>query len=303
MAEKDPPVPTNPTRPARGFGGWVPAWFRPRTSWIPNAGGPPVTYRDGTDEAAASEALRVTGATQPASVPIGDKPVVGPPPGYEQPFNDVISSLSSIQNIGRSTNESIWDCLGSSTNTKNGRLGSALLRGATARQIIAAFVSANEAGRFADTHYDGSDIWFKLMYPQDVDPGTGAPNDDLPITYDAEAAYDRLVTYGIGYDGNKLDPGLVAAAIAAMSNPPKGYEKADPITILFVFAYSLDRLPGSNPLLPGGADYADVYASMTPQEVLDHEKKVRESGAGPSGFEKAAPLPPAGTGKKVPKAK
>lgn len=309
MTDTKTPVPY-PIRPSRGFGGWVPSWYRPRTSWIPNPT-PVVEYEPGTDtpvsrpapaeDASVAESRRVTAASAPPDQAIGGKPVVGPPPGYEKPYADVINALSNTQSLGRSTTESVWDCLGAE-NTKNGRLGSTLLKGVLAQTIINAFVSANNAGKFADTHYDGTDIWFRLMYPADVDPGTGVPpSTDLPVTYDPETAYDRLVAYGIGYAGNTLDPAVVTAAFEAVDMRPKGYEKTDPVTVLFVFAYSLDTPANTGSLLPGGPHYADVYASMTPQQVLDHEKAARESGGEPSGF--VEPLPPAGHGKKVAKHK
>ena len=284
----------------------VPSWWRPRTSWIPIL--PPAYGTDNegnpipgpAEDASVAESRRVTAASAPPNQAIGDKPVVGPPPGYERPYADVINALSNTQSLGRSTSESVWDCLGAE-NTKNGRLGSTLLKGVSAQTIINAFVSANNAGKFADTHYDGTDIWFALMHPADVDPGTGVPpSTDLPVTYDPETAYDRLVAYGIGYAGNTLDPKLVDAAFDAAKNPPAGYKKSDPVTVLFVFAYSLDTLPGSS-LMASGPFYADVYGEMTPQQVLDHEKAARESGGGPSGF--TEPLPPAGHGKKVAKGK
>ncbi|MBK8138464.1 MAG: hypothetical protein IPK52_22070 [Chloroflexi bacterium] len=308
MTDTKPPAP--PVRTGRAtdrFGGWVPSWYRPRTSWIPIL--PPAYGTDNegnpipgpAEDASVAESRRVTAASAPAAQAIGDKPVIGPPPGYEKPYADVINALSNTQSLGRSTSESVWDCLGAE-NTKNGRLGSTLLKGVLAQTIINAFVSANNAGKFADTHYDGTDIWFKLMYPADVDPGTGVPpSTDLPVTYDPETAYDRLVAYGIGYAGNTLDPALVDASFEAAKNPPKGYTKSDPTTVLFVFAYSLDTLPGSS-LMASGPFYADVYAEMTPQQVLDHEKAARESGGGPSGFTEE-PLPPAGHGKKVAKHK
>ena len=295
-----------PIRKARTSPVPTPSWWRPRTSWIPIL--PPAYGTDNegnpipgpAEDASVAESRRVTAASAPPNQAIGDKPVVGPPPGYEKPYLDVINALSNTQSLGRSTSESVWDCLGAE-NTKNGRLGSTLLKGVSAQTIINAFVSANNAGKFADTHYDGTDIWFKLMYPADVDPGTGVPpSTDLPVTYDPETAYDRLVAYGIGYAGNTLDPKLVDASFEAAKNPPKGYTKSDPVTVLFVFAYSLDTLPGSS-LMASGPFYADVYAAMTPQQVLDHEKAVRESGGAPSGF--TEPLPPAGHGKKVAKGK
>lgn len=308
MTDTKTPVPA-PVRPSRGFGGWVPSWYRPRTSWVPIIP-PPVEYEPGTDipvsrpapaeDPSLAEYRRVTAASAPPDQAIGGKPVVGPPPGYEKPYADVINALSNTQSLGRSTSESVWDCLGAE-NTKNGRLGSTLVKGVLAQTIINAFVSANNAGKFADTHYDGTDIWFRLMYPRDVDPGTGVPpSTDLPVTYDPETAFDRLEAYGIGYAGNTLDPALVDASFEAAKNPPKGYTKSDPTTVLFVFAYSLDTLPGSS-LMASGPFYADVYAEMTPQQVLDHEKAARESGGGPSGF--TEPLPPAGHGKKVAKHK
>ncbi len=295
-----------PIRKARTSPVPTPSWWRPRTSWIPIL--PPAYGTDNegnpipgpAEDASVAESRRVTAASAPPNQAIGDKPVVGPPPGYEKPYADVINALSNTQSLGRSTSESVWDCLGAE-NTKNGRLGSTLLKGVSAQTIINAFTAANNAGRFADTHYDGTDIWFKLMYPADVDPGTGVPpSTDLPVTYDPETAYDRLVAYGIGYAGNTLDPALVDASFEAAKNPPKGYTKSDPTTVLFVFAYSLDTLPGSS-LMASGPFYADVYAEMTPQQVLDHEKAARESGGGPSGF--TEPLPPAGHGKKVAKHK
>lgn len=294
---KDTPTYT-PTSIKPGWG-FIPSWWKPRTSWIPNPTRI-VVYQPGTDE----EALRVSGAApEQADQPIGDKPIVGPPPGFEQPFNAVVSALSATPSIGRSTTESVWDCLGP-TNTKNGRLGSALVRGTSGEKIVAAFTQANRDGKFADAHYDGSDIWYGLMYPQDIDGTTGAVSHDLKPTYDAEAAYDRLITLGVGYYGNVLDPALVEASIAAVTNRPNGYEKSDPVTVLFVFAYSLDTLPNTGTLMVGGPHYADVYAALTPQQVLDREKAVRESGGVPSGIpEFVEPLPPAGHGKKVPKAK
>lgn len=297
-----------PIRKARTSPVPTPSWWRPRTSWIPIL--PPAYGTDNegnpipgpAEDASVAEFRRVTAASAPPNQAIGDKPVVGPPPGYEKPYMDVINALSNTQSLGRSTTESVWDCLGAE-NTKNGRLGSTLLKGVSAQTIINAFVSANNAGRFADTHYDGTDIWFKLMYPADVDPGTGVPpSTDLPVTYDPETAYDRLVAYGIGYAGNTLDPKLVDAAFEAAKNPPKGYTKSDPVTVLFVFAYSLDTLPGSS-LMASGPFYADVYAAMTPQQLLDHEKQVRESGGEPSGFVEKDPLPAAGHGKKAAKGK
>lgn len=312
MTDTKIPTPPQPTLRVGSRVVPVPSWWRPRTSWIPNPT-PPVEYEPGTDtpvsrpapaeDASVAESRRVTAASAPPDQAIGDKPVVGPPPGYEKPYADVINALSNTQSLGRSTTESVWDCLGAE-NTKNGRLGSTLLKGVLAQTIINAFVSANNAGKFADTHYDGTDIWFRLMYPADVDPGTGVPpSTDLPVTYDPETAYDRLVAYGIGYAGNTLDPALVDASFEAAKNPPKGYTKSDPTTVLFVFAYSLDTLPGSSPINAGGPFYADVYAAMTPQDVLNHEKAARESGGGPSGFTEPAPLPPAGHGKKVAKGK
>ena len=188
----------------------------------------------------------------------------------------------------------MWDCLGAE-NTKNGRLGSTLLKGVSAQTIINAFVSANNAGKFADTHYDGTDIWFRLMYPADVDPGTGVPpSTDLPVTYDPETAYDRLVAYGIGYAGNTLDPKLVDASFEAAKNPPKGYEERPgdgPLRLRLLARHAARLLAhGERPL------YADVYGEMTPQQVLDHEKAVRESGGAPSGF--TAPLRLPGTARR-----
>lgn len=309
MTDTKPPAP--PVRTGRAtdrFGGWVPSWYRPRTSWVPIL--PPACHLrrrhkplpGPAEDASLAESRRVTAATAPPDQAIGDKPVIGPPPGYEAPYLLVINTLSATESLGRSTTESVWDCLGAE-NTKNGRLGSTLVKGVAAQTIINAFVSANNAGKFADAHYDGTDVWFRLMYPQDVDPGTGVPpSTDLPVTYDPETAFDRLVAYGIGYAGNTLDPALVKAAFAAVDNRPKGYEKSDPVTVIFVFAYSLDTLPGSS-LMASGPFYADVYAAMTPQQLLDHEKQVRESGGEPSGFVEKAPLPAAGHGKKVAKGK
>jgi hypothetical protein len=192
------------------------------------------------------------------------KQPVDAPAGLEAAFAQAKALLMAIVVIGRGVGMSVFEAMGATSKTL-GRLRRALQRGVSVGAIVDAFNAANEAGAFADAHYDGGDVWFLLTYPRTIEAAMRG-NDDALVTGDAEEALARL-DIGKGYAGNDLAPGAVAAARALA--PTSGYKHED--------TFVLAEVGGAR----AGGGYDDLLKDLTPQEFIDREMQAR--GRGPSG--------------------
>lgn len=287
MSEIKTPPPPPPIGPAKiDFGGWIPPWLKRRLSW---ALGQP--YQPATD--ASTDALRPAtqyGAFDADGGVLGaSKTIIQPPPELAVPFELARQGLAAIPAPLHGENTSVLDCLGAE-NTWRGRLIDALEAGVLWDRVVAVFAQANEAGRFADVHYTGGDIWRALIAgggstPIDVTP---APTTDLPPTKDVHQAFLRLED-GIGWAGNGLVPNAYAEAQVCLWARPRGYEQSDPLLVLFVFGFGADT--AASPA------YADMYAHLTAEEFLALQYRTGR----PSGGDETQVLP--GPGGRAPRGK
>lgn len=207
----------------------------------------------------------------PASNPGTDaltsgKAPVDAPVGFEAAFAKAKALLAAIIVIGRGVGMNVLEAMGATSKTL-GRLRRALMRGVSVGQIVDAFNVANSAGAFADTHYDGADVWFGLTYPRTFEAAARADERAL-ITGDAEEALARL-DLGIDYTGTPLAPGAVEIARAKF--PQSGYAHEE----TFLLASVTD--------IRAGGGYDDILSDLTPQELLDREMQARGGSRGPSG--------------------
>lgn len=269
----DTPPPPPPKRDAAAEIGFVPPWRENRwgkknveTRFTPPA-----------DPGAYARSMGLPAGT------VAPERVVAPLPGKDNPdefpypaafraqCEDVENQLRAIHAKGSSDAKSIWDSLQARSRRK--RNGDVAEAGVPPARTVGAFVAFNEAGGFVNAHEAGNEVWTRLLEGAVGDPPV-VPGEGLPPTRDARVAFLRLED-GYGYMGNQLTPTAVSEADVAVIYRPKGYENAEGLAVLFVFAWGLDDAKDPK--------YADVYAHRSGQGVLDYQWSLRGGNRGPSG--------------------
>lgn len=207
-----------------------------------------------------------------APLPGKDNPDEFPyPAAFRAQCEDVEKQLRAIHAKGSSDQKSIWDSLQALSRRK--RNGDVAEAGVPVARTVGAFDAFNEAGGFVNAHEAGGEVWTRLLEGAVGDPPV-VPGEGLPPTRDARVAFLRLED-GYGYMGNELTPTAVPEAEVCVWSRPKGYENAEGLAVLFVFAWGLDN--------PQDPRYADVYAGLSGQGVLDYQWSLRGGNRGPSG--------------------